>query len=131
MIMTVNHYRAASIAKLREVKLDCSPSKVRAIWAARSYHELEKAWPAVVDQQGYGTHRLSFQESKRRAVNHAGGFCGVELAGVHKDTCREVYYCNAGDTYAPTIYFHGAVLHVGTLGDLAEGGQIRGPQADY
>ena len=127
--MTVNHYRAASIAKLREVKLDCSPSKIRAIWAAQSWAELERAYPWVKEnREEYHYH--TFRAFKRAAVNHAGGFCGVELAGVHKDTCREVYYCNAGDTYAPTIYFHGAVLHVGTLGDLVEGGQIRGVDHD-
>lgn len=45
---------------------------------------------------------------------------GVEFLGIHKRTGEDVYYCNAGDTYATTIIFIGPRLTVGCWGDLVE-----------
>ena len=53
---------------------------------------------------------------------------GVEFLGVHKRTGLDVYYCNAGDTYATTVLFIGPRLIVGCWGDLVETNAVREPQ---
>lgn len=49
---------------------------------------------------------------------------GVEYLGINKRTKAEVYYCNAGDTYATTVLFVGPHLRVGCWGDLVERGTV-------
>ena len=50
---------------------------------------------------------------------------GVEFLGVHKRSKEDVYYCNAGDTYATTVMFIGPRLIVGCWGDLVEANAVR------
>jgi hypothetical protein len=50
---------------------------------------------------------------------------GVEFLGFHKRTGDSVYYCNAGDSYATTILFHGHRLIVSSWGDLMEANKVR------
>lgn len=45
---------------------------------------------------------------------------GVEYLGQHKRNGEHVYYCNSGDTYAPTIIFSGLRMFVSCWGDLVE-----------
>lgn len=52
---------------------------------------------------------------------------GVEFIGVHKRSGYNVYYCNAGDTYATTVLFIGPRLVVGCWGDLVERDAVREP----
>lgn len=53
---------------------------------------------------------------------------GVEYLGRHKRTGHDVYYCNAGDTYATTVLFIGPRLIVGCWGDLMEANAVHEPQ---
>jgi hypothetical protein len=61
----------------------------------------------------------------REQINALFGSHGVEYLGTDRRTGQHVYYCNAGDTYAPTILFRGPVLSVGTWGDLIERNAIK------
>jgi len=54
---------------------------------------------------------------------------GVEFLGVLKRGGGDVYYCNAGDTYATTVLFVGDRLVVGCIGDYAE--SVRQPNDLY
>ena len=53
-------------------------------------------------------------------------FHGLEYIGENKRTGFDVYYLNAGDTYATTLIFHNGVMRISTVGDLVERGIIAG-----
>lgn len=65
-------------------------------------------------------HEPKRREMKRTAIDEIAEMHGVELLGIHKGSRDYVYYCNAGDTYAATILFHGGNLSVGCWGDMVE-----------
>lgn len=114
-----SQWTAPSVAILshHNIRLDCDPELIRAIWKARDLEELVAVYPAAVDGN-----RLEpvLHVAKREAVNHAAGFHGVEYLGWHKRTGAHVYYTNAGDPYAPALIFQGRRLSVGCWGDLVE-----------
>lgn len=127
-------WRAPSVASLssQNIRLDCDPETVRAVWRATTNTELRLACIAACDNdldKGddlYHDTRIergaivSFHAHKRILINRLAGFHGVEYLGLNRKTGKCVRYCNAGDTYAPTLVFHGRTLSVGTWGDLVE-----------
>ena len=119
--------RAASLASLSAaaIRLDCSPELVRAIWKAETRADLENIYPPAVGIAREWYTPPKFRALKREAVCHAAGFHGVEYLGDHKRAGVSVYYCNAGDAYAPTLCFTGGRLFVACWGDLVESGAIR------
>lgn len=62
---------------------------------------------------------------RRMAIDDLLGTHGVEYLGTSRRTNAEVYYCNAGDSYAATIIFSGNALRVGCWGDLIEKRSVR------
>ncbi len=110
---------APSVASLshQNIRLECEPELVRAIWKARNLDELAAIYPAAIDGA-----RLEpvLHVAKREAVNRAAGFHGVEYLGWHKRNGAHVYYTNAGDPYAPALIFQGRRLSVGCWADLVE-----------
>lgn len=94
---------AASIKSLMEIKdvTEEDAKSIRALW-----------------------HTDRFRASARTAIDEILGTHGVEYLGFTKRTTHEVYYCNAGDTYATTILFIGPHLRVGCWGDLMERGTV-------
>jgi hypothetical protein len=68
---------------------------------------------------------LPFAAHTRALINHLAGFHGVEYLGVHSRAGKVVRYCNAGDVYAPTLFFMGRRLFVSTVGDLVETRRVR------
>lgn len=50
---------------------------------------------------------------------------GVEFLGINRRNGCEVYYCNAGDTYASTVLFCGLSARVACWGDLVEKNLLR------
>lgn len=95
--------RAASIKSLMQIKdvTEEDAKAIRAIWHTDRYRG--RARPAI--GKLLGTH-------------------GLEYLGRTKRTRHEVYYCNAGDTYATTILFVGPHLRVGCWGDMVERGTV-------
>ena len=69
-------------------------------------------------------HTDRYRGRARPAIDKILGTYGVEHLGYSKRTKHEVYYCNAGDTYATTILFIGPHLRVGCWGDLMERGTV-------
>lgn len=117
--------RCASVATLAQVKLDCDPTLIRSIWRAATREDLLHITdPAGVTPEESCLWKMKAAEIKRAAVDRAGGFHGLEYLGVDRRTGLAVYYCNAGDTYATTIFFQGSRLYVSTVGDEIESGRI-------
>lgn len=119
-------FTAPSVKTLAAMKLDCRPEIIRAIWGAETRAELEIAYPpaAGIDREYYAP--LKLRDLKREAINAAAGFHGVETLGICKLSGARVFYCNAGDAYAPTLIFKCRRLSVGCWGDLIERGTIQG-----
>lgn len=95
--------RAASIKALMSIKdvTEEDAKTIRALW-----------------------HTERFRNAARSGVNRLLRTFGVEYLGRNKRTNDEVYYCNAGDTYATTVLFVGPYLRVGCWGDLVERGTV-------
>jgi hypothetical protein len=96
--------RAASAKALQELK-DVTPEDARAI---------RNAWKTI-----------GKRSEARARIDALFRTYGVEYLGQSKRTGEHVYYCNAGDTYAPTILFAGMRMFVGCWGDLVERSAIR------
>ena len=96
--------RAASIKALMTIK-DVTKEDAQAI---------RHAWQTI-----------SGRQEAREAIDTILRTHGVEYLGKHKRTWDSVYYCNAGDTYAGTVLFHGLRMFVGCWGDLVERNIIR------
>jgi hypothetical protein len=79
-----------------------------------------KAWLTI------GNRKLA-----REAVNDIIGTHGVEHLGLHKRAHEHAYYCNAGDTYAPTVLFTGLRMYVGDWGTLVERNLIHEAQSQF
>jgi hypothetical protein len=94
----------ASMASLQTIK-DVTPADA---WLIRHY------WRTLVDRR-----------DARAAIDKVLRTHGVEYLGVRKRADEDVYYCNAGDTYASTVIFIGPRMVVGCWGDLIEAGKIR------
>lgn len=108
----------------RDLKLDCSGAVIRSIWKARTMEELFAIFPQIQDHARRLHINAGLITLKRMAIDIAGGFHGVEYLGRCKRSGRNVYYCNAGDTYAATLIFKSKRLTVGCWGDIVESGTI-------
>lgn len=124
---------AESSAAWHDIKSDAPARVIRAAWKARNREELEQVAPesfaAIVAVENQGRACYGFRSLKRRVIDRllSGPYAnGVECLGQDKRSGEWVYYCNAGDAYAPTILFRGRRLFVGCWGDLVERGAIRG-----
>lgn len=107
------------------IRLECDPALIRAIWKADSLDALVTVYPAADGDiiPPYG--RLpSLREAKRQAIDHAAGFHGVMHLGWHRRKQAHIYYLDAGDPYAPTLIFCGDRMTIGCWGDLVERGDI-------
>lgn len=129
---------AASVEALLELKdvTEEDANLIRKIWKCKSRDGL---WAILEEEESHalkGTvtwvnacHSVpAMRETKRKAVDEVLRTHGVEYMGAYKGRGglhgHSVYYCNAGDTYAPTIIFIGGTLRVGCWGDLVERGLI-------
>lgn len=99
----ISHRRAASVSALMSIKdvTEEQAKMIRALW-----------------------HHSRYRNNARTAVDAVLRTYGVEYLGRNKRTKDEVYYCNAGDTYATTVLFVGPHLRVGCWGDLIERGTV-------
>lgn len=68
------------------------------------------------------------RHERREAVDTLLETCGVEYLGRNRHSGAGVYYCNAGDTYAPTLLFHGDTMAVGCWGSLVESRTVATPR---
>jgi hypothetical protein len=124
---------AANVKRLCELK-DITPAQakeIRAVWCKFTRAELKEKSQAVRDLIQYtnGGASLSTRRMRMACINAIFDSHGIEYLGLDRRTNDDVYYCNAGDTYAPTIIFRGRVLSVGCWGDLIERNAIREVQS--
>ena len=128
----------------RNIRLDCDPQLVRDVWRAKSRDTLkhvlatalkeegaeafDKAEAAAVQAGIYPRTEPNLLQIKRQLLNNLAGFHGVEYLGTHRRSGRHVSYCNAGDTYAPTLVFTGRRLTCAAWGDLVETKAVRTQQ---
>jgi len=101
--------RAASVASLLQIKDVTRDGAV----------EIRRLWHGLRPDYWYPTGSEQVLYVKRR-IDQILETHGVEYLGKHKRTGLHVYYCNAGDTYATTVIFHGDNLTAGCWGDLVE-----------
>lgn len=99
--------------------------RIRRAWREATRAELLAAFQCCADYERQCYNSPGTGALRRLAVDSIARTCGVEHLGVSRKTGEEVYYCNAGDPYAPTILFSGPHLRVGAWGDLIERGSIR------
>lgn len=114
----------ASAKALSGLNLDCDAVLIRRIWKAESRAAVEAAYPEAADIDRGFYNPLNLRELKRAAIDKAGGFCGVEYLGRDRRTGDSVYYCNAGDSYTPTICFIGRRLVVADMAYWVESGRV-------
>lgn len=118
--------RCASFKALQSIK-DVSPRdahKVRKVWRKMTRDQLIAEFPNVAYYVKQCFNPPDTRILRRMAVDIVLNTCGVEYLGQSKKTGNDVYYCNAGDTYAATVIFAGPYLYVGCWGDLVENGSI-------
>ncbi len=97
---------------------------IRAIWKADSYEGLYNIEPGLTQLYNMSRFHATHDEIKRLIINNMLNAHGIKLLGVYKTSGEVVEYCNAGDTYIPTIIFIGNRLIVGCWGDMVERNQI-------
>lgn len=127
----------AALLHHRNIRLDADPDTIRGVWRCVTKAEVlkvltqhfkgdtGKADDFFCETQLDGHHLLPLGAHKRRMVNDLAGFHGVEYLGLHHRTGKVVRYCNAGDTYAPTLCFMGRRMFLDTMGDLIESRRVR------
>ena len=115
----------ASLAKLAELKLDCDAELIRAIWKAPTREALVEIYPPADDIDRAWCNPARLRILKREAINQAGGYSGVEYIGTDRRQGHGVFYCNAGESYAPTICFIGRRLVVECWAYWVESGRVR------
>ena len=103
--------------------------RIRRAWREATRGELLAEFPCCADYVQQCFNPPGTRELRRLAVDSIARTYGVEHLGVSRKTGEPVYYCNADDTYAPTILFSGPHLRVGTWGDRVERGSIREAQS--
>ena len=121
----MTNFTCASIKTLESLYLSCDARLIRAIWKTENEDELFSIYPQAEEIANSYYHRPSLLELKKECINLAGEYHGVEHLGRHARSGREVFYCNAGDTYAGTIVFIGTRLIVSTWGDLVESRRVK------
>jgi hypothetical protein len=119
--------RAASVRELTEaLRIDEATAKrIRAVWRTMPRDTLIAEFPHVADHVRACLNPPSTMSLRRMAVDKLADTHGVEHLGIYRRTGERVYYCNAGDTYACTVLFHGNTLRLGCWGDLVERNAIR------
>lgn len=121
-------YISTPTNKLENLKLDCTGQLIRDIWKASNWETLEAVYPDLADferryQRYYRQPR--FKHVKRELIAHLAGYIGVEYLGRCKRSGVDVYYCNAGDTYTPTIVFKGNRLFISCWGHFVENNLVK------
>jgi len=124
-------YRCASIARLQEIShvSEDAARRIRAIWKSTNCDAAYAAAAPDVAERVQGILRSYYngptlRAYKRMLIDATIETHGVEYLGRHKRSGEHVDYCNAGDTYSPTIVFVGRELRVTTWGDMVEKGAI-------
>lgn len=83
-----------------------------------------RLWQKIVDRvnaiHGRNFRTRSIRHYKREIIDRLIDTHGIEYLGVARNSGAHVYYCNTGDTYAPTIAFNGSIMRVTTFGDMVE-----------
>lgn len=74
--------------------------------------------PELAQQIRYVWQNEPLRPEARKRVDELLGTSGVEWLGYTRKGGYEVYYCNAGDTYATTVIFVNSTLRVGCWGDF-------------
>lgn len=107
-------WTAPSVATLENsgISLECAPDLVRAIRKAESRAALYDVYPPAAEIEREFYNPPFFRELKRQCLDSAAGFYGVEYLGWHKRAREDVYYLNAGDSYAATLVFIGRTMVV-------------------
>ena len=133
-------WSAPSIESLNHsnIRLDCSPEVIRGVWNASCRNaaivaltrhfqgDVGKAEDFFCETQQNGFRGLrALADHKRTMIDRLAGFHGVEYLGVHRRAGKVVRYCNAGDSYAPTLCFMGRRLFIATVGDLIEDRKVK------
>ncbi len=133
-------WSAPSIESLSHsnIRLDCAPEVIRGVWNANcrnaalvalTHHfngDVGKAEDFFYETQQNGFRGLrSLGDHKRTMIDKLAGFHGVEYLGVHRRAGKVVRYCNAGDSYAPTLCFMGRRMFIATVGDLIEDRKVK------
>lgn len=88
--------------------------------SAKALCQLKDVTPELAEEIRHAWRTIPNRREAREAVDCLFRSSGVEYLGVHKRSHFDVYYCNAGDAYAPTILFIGLRMVVGTWADLVE-----------
>lgn len=116
--------RCASIKTLMQLKdVDLALAKeIRRVWRTVKTREELMLIAGLVGSDFY--HDPPVRHLKRVAVDKLIGTYGVEFLGLHRKSKDDMYYCNAGETYAETIIFKGHTLSVGCWGDWVESNKI-------
>ena len=120
-------FTCATVARLAEINgvTEETAKQVRAVWKAQNYKQLQDIAPALYEEYDRAHHYAeTMRHCKRWIVDRLLQTDGVEYLGRRKRDGRDVYFCNAGDTYKRTVLFIGRRLIVGTWGDLVEAGAI-------
>lgn len=110
---------SGSLARLSNEMDDDKAELLRRVWKCRTWKELEAAYPDSRQVENE-YHSYTFGMIKRAIVNRITRSHGVAHLGYHRRTGRQVYLCEAGDTYAPTLAFYGRKMVITTFGDLVE-----------
>jgi len=141
-------WSAPSIESLSHsnIRLDCAPEVIRGVWNASTRQDCLEALATYFaattppgEQSPYGKAEDFFYETqqngfrglrslgdhKRTMIDKLAGFHGVEYLGVHRRAGKVVRYCNAGDSYAPTLCFMGRRMFIATVGDLIEDRKVK------
>lgn len=124
----MSNYRASSVKVLCEIKdvTEETAKLIRAVWKALDADELIEVLEDTGNKELADriSHHQLLSHFKRDTIDQLLGTYGIEYLGRNRRTRDSVYYCNAGETYATTILFHGDNLIVTTMGDYVEAGLL-------
>ena len=80
--------------------------------------QIKDVTPDVAERVRHVWKHEPFRVEAMRQIDQLIGTFGVEYLGRTRKGDREVYYCNAGDTYATTVIFVEKTLRIGCWGDF-------------
>jgi hypothetical protein len=101
----------------------------RRVASTKQLQQIKDVTPEIAEAVRNIWKTVSKRDEAREEVNKLIETHGVEFLGVHRRTGDDVYYCNAGDSYATTILFRGLSLIVGCTADLVESRLIKEAQS--
>lgn len=121
---------AASVARLMQIKdvTEEDAKLIRAIWKAPNKQAIADLYPDIYEVERAFYHPPKLRATKHHCIDQILNTSGVEFLGRDKRSGSDVYYCNAGDSYATTVVFAGHRLWVGGWADWVEAGRIREAQ---